>query len=253
MSRTARIRVVIGIGLAAAVVLLFVPAIPQPQDYHQFADQRAWLGIPNFANVASNIPFALAGIAGLIVLAVRRAPKDAITALFAAHFASQILVCFGSSYYHWTPNDATLFWDRLSVGRPDDGPSISVADRISERAGVAACVPAVLIGALSVVCWKVSGDLRVWGLVQFYSMAAIALAALVPGRFVRTADWLILVGWYAAAKVCELLDVPLYEALRGLSGHTLKHLIAAGGAFWLVRIAARRLLLGVDRDVQAHD
>ena len=39
----------------AGVVLL--PPIPQDQSYHQFADQRALLGIPNFWNVVSNLPF----------------------------------------------------------------------------------------------------------------------------------------------------------------------------------------------------
>jgi len=241
MSIVTRIRLAIGIGIAAAVVLLFVPAIPQPQDYHRFADDRARLGIPNFANVASNLPFAAAGIAGLILLAVRRAPRDVVTLLFAVHFVSQILIAAGSGYYHWAPDDAGLFWDRLSLSVVlMTALSIAIADRIGERAGAVACLPAVVVGALSVVCWKVSGDLRVWGLVQFYAMAAIAVAAMVPGRFVRTADWLILVGWYAAAKACELLDRPIFEFLGGtVSGHTLKHLLAGVGAGWVVWMAAR--------------
>src|SRR5207248_2745019 len=47
-------------------VLAFrLPPIPQPASYHQFADQRAWLGIPNFGEVASNLAFAVVGLAGL--------------------------------------------------------------------------------------------------------------------------------------------------------------------------------------------
>jgi len=237
-----RVRIAIGVGIAAAIVLLFIPAIPQPQEYHRFADGRAWLGIPNFGDVASNLPFAVAGIAGLVLLLVRRATWDAVTFLFAAHFASQILIAFGSGYYHWAPDDAGLFWDRLSLSVVlMTALSIAIADRIGERAGALACVPAVVVGALSVVCWKASGDLRAWGLVQFYSMAAIALAAFVPGRFVRNADWLIVVAWYAAAKACEFLDAPIFAATGVISGHTLKHLLAGGGAFWLVRIAANRI------------
>jgi hypothetical protein len=55
-------------GLAAISLLglfLLVPPIPQPQDYHQFADQKTLLGIPNFWNVVSNVPFILVGAAGL--------------------------------------------------------------------------------------------------------------------------------------------------------------------------------------------
>src|SRR5215468_7870367 len=40
--------------------LLLLPPILQDQNYHQFADQRTILGIPNFWNVVSNLPF-LAG------------------------------------------------------------------------------------------------------------------------------------------------------------------------------------------------
>ena len=55
-------------GLAAVSLLgllLLVPPIPQPQDYHQFADRQTLLGIPNFWNVVSNLPFILVGAAGL--------------------------------------------------------------------------------------------------------------------------------------------------------------------------------------------
>jgi hypothetical protein len=58
--------------LAPAVVIaiigLLLPPIPQPMSYHQFADQRPWLGIPNFGDVVSNLPFAIVGIWGLIFL-----------------------------------------------------------------------------------------------------------------------------------------------------------------------------------------
>ena len=33
--------------------------------YHHFADQRSLLGIPNFSDVTSNLPFLLVGVAGL--------------------------------------------------------------------------------------------------------------------------------------------------------------------------------------------
>ena len=49
-------------GLAAVSLLalfILVPPIPQPQDYHRFADQKTLLGIPNFWNVVSNLPFIL--------------------------------------------------------------------------------------------------------------------------------------------------------------------------------------------------
>ena len=45
--------------------LLLVPPILQDQSYHQFADQRTILGVPNFWNVVSNLPFLAVGAVGL--------------------------------------------------------------------------------------------------------------------------------------------------------------------------------------------
>ena len=82
--------------------LLLVPRITQDQNYHQFADQRTLLGIPNFWNVVSNVPFIAVGAAGL-----RRFHHDPTTIVL---FLGIFLTGFGSSYYHWNPNDGTLFW-----------------------------------------------------------------------------------------------------------------------------------------------
>jgi len=45
--------------------LLLLPAMPQDQSYHLFADCRAVAGIPNFWNAVSNLPFLAIGAAGL--------------------------------------------------------------------------------------------------------------------------------------------------------------------------------------------
>src|SRR5262249_16147692 len=79
---------------------LLLPPISQDQSYHQFADQRTILGIPNFWNVVSNLPFLAVGAAGL-----RRFRNDPATVVF---FLGVFLTGIGSSYYHWNPNDETL-------------------------------------------------------------------------------------------------------------------------------------------------
>jgi len=57
----------------AAFVVLRLPAVPQDPAYHRFADDRSWLGIPNFQNVASNLPFLIVGAIGLVRLRRRLA------------------------------------------------------------------------------------------------------------------------------------------------------------------------------------
>ena len=101
-----RIAVVLSIGAVVLVAAVFVPPIPQDPAYHGFADTRAFLGIPNFGDVASNIPFLLVGLLGLVYLAKGRAgPAGPLVPAFFVYFVGVGLVAFGSAYYHVEPNN----------------------------------------------------------------------------------------------------------------------------------------------------
>ena len=52
-----------------AAALFAAPPLTQDPAYHAFADQRGFLGIANFADVASNLLFVVAGLWGLFVAA----------------------------------------------------------------------------------------------------------------------------------------------------------------------------------------
>lgn len=142
--------------VAAAAVLL--PRVPQPQSYHNFADQRPWLGIPNFGDVASNLAFAVAGIWGLVFLCSRHGRERFIDPherwAYVLVFLGLLLTAFGSGYYHTAPDHARLMWDRLPMTLAFMG---LVSAMISERLGVPAgfyLLPVLLfIGAGSVVAW----------------------------------------------------------------------------------------------------
>ena len=117
-------------GLAAVSLLglLLVPPIPQSQTYHRFADQRTLLGIPNFWNVVSNLPFILVGALGLA-----RVRGNLSASMF---FLGVFLTGFGSSYYHWRPDDSGLFWDRLPMSFAFMATlAYVIEERIDERVG----------------------------------------------------------------------------------------------------------------------
>jgi ABC-type branched-subunit amino acid transport system permease subunit len=97
----------LGLATASLAALLLLPPILQDQSYHSFANERTLLGIPNFWNVVSNLPFIAVGAVGL-----RQFYRDPATLVL---FLGVFLTGFGSSYYHWNPNDETLFWDRLPM------------------------------------------------------------------------------------------------------------------------------------------
>jgi hypothetical protein len=236
-------------GLAAASLagLLLLPAIPQDQNYHQFADQRTIFGIPNFWNVVSNLPFLVVGAAGL-----RRFRRDAATIVF---FLGVFLTGLGSSYYHWDPHDGTLFWDRLPMTLSFAAIlALVVEERISTTAGAVLLWPALAIGLFSLLLWRWTDDLRLYFWVQFFpAIAVIVLFLLYPPKYTGTRYWIAAAALYGLAKIFEFTDEPIYSAGNLLSGHTLKHFAAAGACFAILRYFQTRqpvLLGGEQRRVQ---
>ena len=245
-----RVLLIVGIAIAATAAVLFLPPIAQETAYHNFADQRSMLAVPNMLNVISNIPFAGVGALGLMYL-LRQGGGPLADPWerwpFLMLFAGVALTAFGSAFYHLAPTNASLFWDRLPMTIVFMSLFTSIiAERISLRAGRWLFSPLVAAGIGSVVYWHLGelgggGDLRFYGLVQFFPLLAIPLMLLLfPPRYTRTADLFAVVGWYVLAKIFELGDAQIF-ALGGLvSGHTLKHLASAMAAYWILRMLQMR-------------
>jgi hypothetical protein len=245
----ARVGVIAGLGAAAIVGTLLLPAVPQSKRYHEFTDGRRIFGIPNFFDVASNLPFAICGALGLWLLHKKRKgePMDeGEKRAFTVLFAGSILISLGSGYYHLSPNNARLVWDRVPMTIVFMSLfSIAIGERVDRKLGRALLVPLLAVGVASVFYWRASDDLRFYGLVQFYPAAVIPLMLLLlPARETGTKYMVLALGAYALAKASETLDAPIYYALgRTVSGHTLKHLFAAGSVYFLARMAEERVPL----------
>jgi hypothetical protein len=237
-----RIAVILASAIAVLVVDFFLPRIPQDPTYHNFADQRALWGIPNFGDVVSNAAFLVVGGLGLIVLFGRSATAGDRTAPvwlpFVVYFAGVGLVAFGSAYYHWNPLDETLFWDRLPMSIAFMALFAAIiTDRIHDKSGRILLPFLVGLGMISVIYWHMTeqaghGDLRFYAVVQFFPMLAVPLICLLFSPHRLDCRYLVpMFGFYALAKVCEYYDDEIF-ALLGLtvSGHTLKHVLAAAAA-----------------------
>ena len=253
VSHRRRLWLLLGLGVAMVVTTFAVPRIAQDPGYHDFADQRTCLGVPNCLNVASNLPFLVVGGLGVRFLVRDRASDGTDAFLTAAErqpywvlFGGIALTGIGSAYYHWAPDNTTLFWDRLPMTIAFMAILSSViAERIDLTIGLRLLGPLLVLGALSTLYWHVGeirgvGDLRPYALVQFGTLVAVPLILwLFPPRYTRTADLVRVIGWYGLAKVFEYFDHGFFH-LTGISGHTLKHLASAVGAWWILRMVERR-------------
>ena len=243
-------QMLVGLALTAALGLLFTKPIHQAQTYHEFVDGRAALAIPNLLNVLSNMPFAVIGTAGLVWL--RRnagALPSTLRQAYATMLAGTLLTGVGSAYYHWTPSDVTLVWDRLPMAIAFAGLFTAViGERISLRAAKLLLAPLLIFGLGSVVYWQSFDDLRPYILAQFFPLLAIPLMLWwFPAMYSRGHDIIIALGLYVGAKLLEAADGAVFQWGQITSGHSLKHLLAAVAAYWLVRMLQRR------QPLQHHD
>lgn len=226
-----------GLGIAAP--------IPQNPAYHDYSDQRVIFGIPYFWNVVSNLPMLFIGAYGLRQCARHwsRRPTGVTRWIPLLLSVGIFITCFGSAYYHWTPDNDTLLWDRLPMTLMFMSLfALLLHDYLGRQAGTVTFWLAVPLGMASVLYWHFTeaagrGDLRPYALVQFFPMAVAPVLMLVyPGKVPYVRYILLMLGWYAAAKVCEHFDKEIYAALGFWSGHTLKHLIGAVGLVYAMKI-----------------
>lgn len=245
-----------GLGLLAVSGMYFVKRIPQDPEYHNFADRRPLAGIPNFGDVVSNLPFCIVGVAAFVWMAKPRERVGFGKAFLTYHeyrswllvFSGVFLTGIGSAYYHWAPDTQTLFWDRLPMTIAFMALlGVQMMERISLRGGTMLIIPFLVTGVSSVVAWRLgegegTGDLRLYALVQFYPMAAIPLMLLLfPARYDRTGTLMVAFSWYLFAKLAEHWDLQIFNALgHTVSGHTLKHLFAATGTAFMLRMLMKR-------------
>lgn len=244
-------------GAFSVVVLLLAaiyPPIPQSIAYHQFADQVTFFNIPNFLNVVSNLAILFSGVVG--VLYVWRCYRSPVQQSFANKvecwpylilFLSVVMIGFGSAYYHWAPDNETLLWDRLPIALGVTALlAAAMMERVSLRVGLWALPFLVVLGAVSVMYWfwteqQGAGNLNYYIVVQFYSLLLVVLLSVFfPSNYTRGGDVYQVIGLYAVAKVAETFDREIYDLSGVVSGHTIKHLLAALAIYLIVRMLQKR-------------
>lgn len=248
------------LSVSSVVVLLLaatLPPIAQSVAYHQFADQAQFFNIPNFLNVVSNLAILLSGLVGMLFVwrcycsSTQQSfiNKAACWPYFIVFF-SVVMIGFGSAYYHWAPDNETLLWDRLPIALGVTALlAATLTERVSLRVGLWALPVLVILGGASVLYWywteqSGAGNLNYYIVVQFYSLLLIVLLSLFfPSHYTRGGEMYQVVALYAVAKVAETFDQQIYSLGQVVSGHTIKHLLAAVAIYLIVRMLQKRCVL----------
>ena len=235
--------------LVVVAVFLFVAPIPQDPAYHAFADGRTLLGVANFWNVVTNLPFLVVGAWG-VGYVIRHGHAVCLPGLELAYvvfFSGVFLTAFGSAYYHLAPANEPLAWDRLPMTISFAGLfSIIVGEFMSARLGRLLVVPLLLIGIVSVEYWiwtesQGAGDLRLYAVFQFLPMLLIPFILLLYQPAVGSSRYFwAMLGLYALSKIAEFFDLVIYTAGGAISGHSLKHLFAAAATAVLLLALMQR-------------
>ena len=248
---TTRIWLVIGISALAVAAALLIPPMAQPLEYHDFADHREAFGIHNFLDVASNGAFLIVGVIGLSIALGPRARFQfkAERWPYVIFFTGVLLTAAGSAYYHLAPDNETLFWDRVPMTVAFMALVASqVVDRINVRVGLGLLIPMLILGAASVIYWRITeragaGNVMPYGILQGYSVVILLLMATLPSRYTRGKDLYWVFAWYALSKLFETFDPQILALGHVVSGHSLKHLAAAMAGVAICLMLVRRTLI----------
>ncbi len=246
-------RILLAIGVVVIVATGFAPAIPQDPLYHDLADQRRLFAVPNALNVLTNLLFAWVGIEGLYRLLRQKSLQvlAELVPVYIGFFGGLVLLAAGSSYYHWSPSNASLVWDRLPIALV----SLSflthlVGEQVSTQSARRLFPWLIAVGVASVIYWYFSevagrGDLRPYALMILLPLILTpVLILLFESPWTRVTDVWWMLGWYLLARLCEYLDRTIFDWLILLSGHSLKHIaMAIACAVFLHHLRQRRRLL----------
>jgi hypothetical protein len=219
-------------GLIILILLaIFLPSIEQNQNYHNFADQRVLFGVNNAFDTLSNLAFIIVGILGLVNFYNNQYIKisNSFSVILNLFFISIILIGLGSSFYHLSPNDFTLVFDRLAMSLVFASILAMLAYlKISPRFGLHTLAELLILAPLTVLIWKFNGNLTPYVVLQFGGIILVILTLLLTKTRMQGPCFTSLIILYGATKLVEFYDEKIFNLSQNLiSGHTLKHLIAA--------------------------
>jgi len=230
--------------VAAAIGMLAYGQIPQTPNYHDFADKRPILGVPNSFDALSNVPFFIVGLWGL--WAMRGSQLGAARAGYTLFAVGLVLTSLGSGFYHLSPDNFRLVFDRIPIALAAAGLIAGTRAATVAPSQSPGFTITLGIAAIASVLWWYATDLRGKGdlgpylYIQFAPLVVVPLWQAIGRDSTRNRlAFAAAIVLYGAAKVAEVEDKAIFATLGFMSGHTLKHLLAAGASVALISMSLR--------------
>ncbi len=224
------------LSLSILVLILcsvFGPFKYQDLHYHQFADLRNWLPVPNTSDVLTNLFFLIFGIFGFIQIRnwLPTAENSTTRHMLKLFYFGFIVTTFASGYYHWSPNHQSLFVDRLGMSVAFAGLlGLGVDLHMSSRRSLLFAVIFLLFGVGADGYWLYTENILPWALLQVYGLVFL-FSLFFLGRKNQNQlkiNWLAIIAVYFLAKVFESNDHMVFNFTHELiSGHSVKHILAS--------------------------
>ena len=214
------------------IIELISNKIERPKEYHNFADKKNILNIPNTVNVVSNISF-LIPVFYLLKSTKKRSLK---VNLLMIHL---VLLGIASTYYHYIPSDKTLFWDMLMIATTSMVVlNIFMTPQNLQKEEEKVDSYQLLFyhfGFLSVIYWKFTGDIRLY-LIILIGVPLYIILKNYKNKDIRNYLLLMIVS-NIILRLSEHNDHFIYQFTnKNISGHTIKHIFAGIGIFSVIKI-----------------
>lgn len=224
------------------LALLIHGPIPQLDHYHDFADQGQLLGLTHASDVLSNLAFlwvALWAVSRMLHKSECLNLKTFIgTPALIVFVLSILATAWCSSYYHLAPDNARLFWDRLPIALACASLLALVRAQCFGTRNSSSLELLAFSGfaVFSVLWWQSTEDLRPYLLLQILAVLFPPIWQSIYQRPVgERMSFAAAIVCYVVAKLCETADATILNMTGVISGHTLKHLLAALAAYFILR------------------
>ncbi len=244
--------VLIAVFIVTVVVLSSIQPIAQDLAYHNFSDFRSYLGIPYFSDVVSNLPFLIIGVMGWqLSNKIYRKKTMVYFLMIFILFTGIFFTGVGSAFYHYAPNNFTLIFDRLPMTLVFTSFFASIIyDYVGSRVGTMAFYSLIILGVYSIFYWYYTeitgvGDLRLYAFIQFFPVVAVPFILIFyKNNQLYTKQLMFVFIAYVISKLTEHYDAAIFEFLKVISGHTIKHLFSALAAYFIYQIHSKVYKIG---------